>query len=313
MDAVEEILARQSGVISRGQLIARGCAPHDVRRLVRRRELVVCSPGVYLDHTGEPTWLQRAWCGVLAVWPAALSHESALEAATRSGRGPPGSLIHVAIARDRSPAAPAGVRLHRLADLDTRVQWHLGPPRVRLEEAAIDVAAQARDDFTAVAVLADAVQSRRTTAARMEEALAGRSRIAGRRFLREVLADIGQGTCSVLEHGYLTRVERPHGLPTARRQVRESPRGAVYRDVVYGDLGRLVELDGRLFHDSATDRDRDLERDLDAAVGGRATVRLGWGQVFRRPCRTALRIGRWLQAGGWDAAPHTCVECRDDR
>jgi hypothetical protein len=203
------------------------------------------------------------------------------------------------------------VRLHLLADLDSKVLWHLCPPRVRFEEAAIDVASEARDDFAAVAVLADAVQSRRTTA-RMEQALAGRSRIARRQFLGEVLADVGQGTCSVLEHGYLTRIERPHGLPIARRQVRESPRGAVYRDVAYCDLGRFVELDGRLFHDSAADRDRDLERDLEVALEGRVTVRLGWGQVLGRPCRTAARLGRWLHAGGWDGVPRRCTECRDE-
>jgi hypothetical protein len=40
-----------------------------------------------------------------------------------------------------------------------------------------------------------------------------------------VLTDIAGGTCSVLEPGYLTRIERPHGLPTGRRQVSER-RGA---------------------------------------------------------------------------------------
>jgi hypothetical protein len=116
----------------------------------------------------------------------------------------------------------------------------------------------------------------------------------------------------VLEHGYLTRVERPHGLPTARRQVRESLSGTVYRDVTYDDFGRVVELDGRLGHDRVEDRDRDLDRDLDVAVVGRASVRLGWGQVFRRPCRTAKSIGRWLQAGGWTGRPFRCPECPVD-
>lgn len=312
MDGLEDVLTRQAGVVSRRQLLALGYARHDVRRLVRRRELVVCSPGVYLDHTGDPTWLQRAWCGVLALWRAALCHESALDAAG-ARRCDPGALIQVAVDRNRSPAPPPGVRLRRLADLEAKVQWQLGPPRVRIEDAAIDVAAEARDEFAAVAVLADAVQSRRTTAARMEQALARRSRIVRRHFLAEVLADVGQGTCSVLEHGYLTRVERPHGLPTGRRQARESPRGTVYRDVAYDDLGRFVELDGRLFHDSAEDRDRDLDRDLDVAVDGRATVRLGWGQVFGRPCLTALRIGRWLQAGGWGGVRCRCPECPGDQ
>jgi hypothetical protein len=311
MDRLDALLARQSGVVSRRQLIAVGCAPHDVRRLLRRRELVARGTGVYVDHTGDLTWLQQAWCGVLSLWPAALCHESALHVAGVRRVGP-SPLLHVAVDRDRSPAAPDGVRLHRLAHLDSKVQWQLGPPRVRVEEAALDVASTAHDDLAAVAVLADAVQSRRTTAARMERALGRRSRIPRRGFLEDVLVDVGQGTCSVLEHGYLTRVERPHGLPTARRQVRESLSGTVYRDVTYDDFGRVVELDGRLGHDRVEDRDRDLDRDLDVAVVGRASVRLGWGQVFRRPCRTAKSIGRWLQAGGWTGRPFRCPECPVD-
>jgi hypothetical protein len=31
---------------------------------------------VYVDHTGDLTWVQKAWCGVLSLWPAALCHES---------------------------------------------------------------------------------------------------------------------------------------------------------------------------------------------------------------------------------------------
>jgi hypothetical protein len=251
--------------------------------------------------------VQLAWCGVLALWPAALCHESAIRAP--DSRRDEDSLVHVAIDRHRSPDAPSGVRVHRLADLDSKVQWHLSPPRVRLEQAVIDLAAEARDDLAAVAVLADAVQSRRTTPARLHEALAGRSRIARRRFLGDVLTDIGSGTCSVLEHGYLTLVERPHGLPRAQRQLHESTDATVYRDVAYPDFGRLVELDGRLFHDTAIDHDRDLDRDLDAIVAGRSTVRLGWGQVFRRPCRTAARVGLWLRAGGWSGSPTRCRRC----
>lgn len=53
----------------------------------------------------------------------------------------------------------------------------------------------------------------------------------------------------------------------------------MFRDVVDGGQRppwrQIVELDGRLGHDSAVDRDRDLERDLDAALGNTGTVRLG--------------------------------------
>ncbi len=203
----------------------------------------------------------------------------------------------MAIDRSRSPQAPPGIRLHRLADLDDKVVWNVGPPRVRIEHAVLDLAAESRDELEVIAILADAVQSRHTTAERLITTLDDRGRIARRRFLRAVLGDVADGTRSVLEHGFLTRVERPHGLPTAARQVRASSRGVIFRDVEYRRFGRYVELDGRLFHDSARARDLDLDRDLEAELEGKATTRLGWGQVFGRPCLTGHRLGLLLQVG----------------
>lgn len=307
VDGLRGILSLQSGVVSRSQLVEGGLAPHDIRRLLRRRELVQMFPGVYLDHTGEPTWKQRAWGAVLAVGPAALSHGSALPP-SRSRRDAR-DVLDVAVDSERSLAAPPGVRLHRLAHLEDKVLWTASPPRVRLEEAAVDVAAEADDPLTAIATLADVVQAGHTTAHRIRVALAGRSRIARRSFLDGVLQDVGSGTCSVLEHEYLTHVERPHGLPDAARQLRDSSRGPVYRDVVYADWDTYVELDGRLFHDTARARDRDLDRDLDAAVDGATTIRLGWGQVFGRPCRTAFRLGLILRRRGWPGSTILCPSC----
>jgi hypothetical protein len=112
---------------------------------------------------------------------------------------------------------------------------------------------------------------------------------------------------AVLEHGYITRIERPHGLPQGLRQFSERHEGrALYRDVDYAAYRRIVELDGTLFHGSARQRDLDLDRDLDAACVDRPTVRLGWGQVFDRPCRTTTRVARFLQGGGWSGVPKPC-------
>lgn len=80
VDSLARTLFRQSGVVSRAQLVGLGLGGHDIRRLQRRRELVGMHPGVYVDHTGGLSWIQRAWVGVLAVWPAALCHTSALRA-----------------------------------------------------------------------------------------------------------------------------------------------------------------------------------------------------------------------------------------
>ncbi|OBC11369.1 hypothetical protein A5784_34795 [Mycobacterium sp. 852013-50091_SCH5140682] len=296
---IDHLLRQQDGVISRGQALDAGLVQHDIRRLLRRNQWARVHAGVYINHTGPLTWSQRAWAAVLYAAPAALCLESAM--------GDEASPIHVAVARDRALLAePVGVRIHHLAHLEERALWNVGPPRMRYDEAALDVACRATSELDAIAVLANACQSRRTTAQRLLETLDSRGRVRRRRWLRAVLVDIADGTCSVLEHGYLVRVERPHGLPRAIRQKRSaSSVGVCYRDAEYSER-LVVELDGRMFHDSATRRDADFERDLDAAVDGRSTVRLSYGQVFDRPCQTAGKIALVLQRHGIIAAGQAC-------
>lgn len=305
MEVLQPVLADQAGVVARTQLRTLDLEPHDIRRLLRRRELSVIHPGVYVDHTGEPTWLQRAWAAVLFCWPAALAAESAMRAADGPGRrGAEDGPIRVAIHRERRVVAPSTIRVVRTFGLDERVLWNLGPPRMRYDEAALDVALASDGEFGAIGAVARAVQSQHTTAARMRVALDSRSRAPRREFLAAVLADVANGACSVLEHGYLTRVEVPHGLPTAQRQQRgTTTAGVVYRDASYDVLD--IELDGRLFHDTAEARDRDFERDLDGAVDGRTAVRLSWGQVYDRGCSTAAKVSRLLVARGWPGG-HPC-------
>ena len=309
LEACSGALALQSGVVSRKQLTAAGARGHDLKRMLRRRDLVRLDDGVFVNHTGRPTWVQRAWGGVLLAWPAALTHDSAVRAGDGPGRSDrDDSVIHLGVDRHRTVRVPSGYRLHRISDFDAKVQWNASPPRVRIEEGLVDVAAAATCDFDAIAGLADAVRARRTTPERIRQALDARTRLARRTFLHGVLTDLGQGTCSVLEHGYLTLVERPHGLPAAQRQLRDSINGPLYRDVVYA-VGQVVELDGRMWHDGPHQRDADLDRDLDAAVERLGTVRLGWGQVFGRPCATAARVGRLLNARGWSGRVRTCPAC----
>ena len=311
MDEIARILADQAGVIARRQVLGEGQKPHDIARMVRRREWAPVHEGVFMDHTGEPSWLQRAWAAVLFSWPAALSHDSAMRATEGPGRRDRDeSVIHVTVDRGRHLVAPEGVRLHRVSGFGVRTWWNLGPPRIRYEHAVLDVAADAVSDLDAIGVLADACGARRTTAERLLKAVQGRARLPRRFWLVDVLGDVAAGTCSVLEHGYLTDVERPHGLPEGRRQESHRHRGSnVYRDVDYDGLGLIVELDGRVFHESARARDRDMDRDLDAAVDGQETVRVSYGQVFERACSTAQKIGAILQRRGWDGEVKPCPDC----
>ena len=194
-----------------------------------------------------------------------------------------------------------------MAGLTHRARWNTSPPRVRYEEAVLDVVAGLASEWDVIEACAAAVRGRCTTAERLAQALDARHRFPRRAWLGRVLADVAEGAASVLEHGYLHRVERAHGLPAADRQQADRVAGGrIYRDASYPAHALDVELDGRLDHSALTDRDRDLERDLHTATNGRRSVRLGWGQVYERPCRTAAQVARLLAIGGWEGTPTPC-------
>lgn len=307
---IDELLEQQDGVICRRQIVECGGADHDIRRMLRRRELAVVHQGVYVNHTGPLTWRQRAWAAVqYAGEGAALDGQSALRA--EAGPGWRGCRdedpIRVAVDARRTVKDAEGVRIRRAAGLAGKVRWEANPPRLRVEEATLDLAMTRTDDHEAFEALARSVRARTTTAQRLLDTLATRSRVSRRQWLTDVLVDIRDGSCSVLEHGYLQLVERAHGLPPSRKQhheTRSNGRGA-YRDVDYEAFTTVVELDGRV-HDDPEQRDDDLDRDLDVAVEQRTTLRLGWGQVFERPCATAARVAAVLRIRGWNGVPTPC-------
>ena len=297
----------QSGVLARRQLLEVGFSSSDIDRLVRRRDWRIVQRGVLVDHTGPLTRIQREWVAVLAVWPAALCHESAIP-------GIPAREIHVAIGLHRSLTPLPGTRLHPTAHLDERVDWRAAPPRMRIDHAVVDLMSHRirGDDIAgAYAALARACHSA-TNPERIERALNRRARVAGRLLISEMLADLRTGACSVLERGYLHRVERAHGLPRADRQLRSRATGAATdQDVRYVKYGLIVELDGRAHHDSAQAWDNDARRDLAELAASRLlTARVTYGLVFNRQCETAAWIGQILQRQGWRGQLVRCANCR---
>ncbi len=296
MHTLRDLLDHQSGVVARRQLIELGVTDNDIRRDVRNRRLAAVHRGIFVNHTGPLTWVNRAWAAVLFYEGSALCGPSALNL-----NGDP---IHVAMARGKNVATLTGVVVH---DLATRVQWNRSPPRLRIEDAVLDVAGAARDTAGAVAVISDACGRRATTPERPLFALDKRRRTPRGVELRRILADAALGTRSVLERDYLLRVERAHRLPRGSRQSRDrGSSGRVHRDVLYEAFRVAVELDGRAWHSSSLARDRDMSRDLLAAGDGLVTLRLGWRHVGDEACVTASRVGEVLRRRGWTGSPLRC-------
>ena len=70
---VASCLSAQDGTISRAQLVEAGCEPHDIERMLRRKELFVALPGVYVDPPPKsPMRLLGKW-GRSRSWPLAWS------------------------------------------------------------------------------------------------------------------------------------------------------------------------------------------------------------------------------------------------
>src|SRR5947199_7820527 len=116
----------QDGVVARRQIIAAGGTDRDITRLLRRRELTQVYRGIYVNHTGRLSWTQRQWAGVLAFWPAALAHVSALP-------DPPTAVLHVAVAPGRNLRTLQRIVIHRTPDLETPAELKRNPPADRVE------------------------------------------------------------------------------------------------------------------------------------------------------------------------------------
>lgn len=293
----------QDGVTTYAQLTAGGLSRIDIERAVRRNELHRVHPRVYVDHTGPLPWEQRAWAAVLYAAPAVLCRDS-LEAPRGRDDGRP---IHVAIDHSRKVMPQPGIVVHRMRDLE-RKAYGGTPPRLRVEDNALAMANEARSDIDAIARVAEVASRSYVTAATLQEALNRAHSLRRRKLIQGLVDDLATGTHSVLEHGYLTKVERAHGLPPGRRQ---SPRtgasGNQFRDVDYEGYALVVELDGALGHESWRDQARDADRSLDdLAELGAVTARLRFHQVFDTPCQTAARVGRILTRNGWSGTPQSC-------
>lgn len=293
---------QQAGVVTWHQLRSGGWSKASLRRAVRRHELTRVYPRVYVDHTGPLTPRQRAWAAVLWAGPVG---EAALCGPSVLGVAAGASTVHVAVAADRHPPAPAGIVVHRVKGLQSMIRGMTSPPRLKLEHNVLLTMAAAASESEVVAALADTVGRFGMTAEDVRKALALHPRLPRKRLVHALLADIELGTESVLEHGFLTRVERPHHLPPPTRQaVRRG--GAERRDLAYEEFGLVVELDGRLNHESWTAGNRDAARDLADLASGQSVLRLRWQQVMAESCETAAALALVLTTRGWKGTARGC-------
>jgi len=180
------------------------------------------------------------------------------------------------------------------------------PPCTRVEDTVLDLIEAARSFDDAYAWICRAIGRRRTTADRLRQAMDDRKKMRWRGEIALALGDAEGGALSVLEHRYVHRVERPHGLPVARRQARvRYGTGNRYLDNLYEEHGVCAELDGTPAH-PADEQWRDKRRDNANAVNGIVTLRFGLLDLGDRRCETAIAVATLLRRRGWTGHPYPC-------
>ena len=289
---------RQAGVVSSSQAARAGLGRGAILSRLRTGRWQQLHRGVYATFSGEPSRLAKLWAAVLYAGPGAvLSHQTAAELSSLTDV--PSELVHVSIPADRRVSPKPGLVVHISARTRRAVHPVRLPPQSRIEETVLDLADAAVTIDDAVGWVTRALGRRLTTQDRLRDALAQRSRIRWRRELTELLSPDLAGVESALERRYQRHVERPHGLPVSKRQVR-ARRGSrtEYRDVLYEEFGTCVELDGQLAHPGEA-RWRDIRRDNAVAADGGVTLRYGWLDVTARACQTAAEVDRALRRRGF--------------
>ena len=304
------LLRLQDGVITRAQALGAGMSRHAIAAKLDAGRWQRLHSGIYAAFSGRPDHGAMLWAAVLGAGSrAALSHETAAELhGVASGRQ--SLLIHVTVPRGHQVAAMRNVRLHYSGRLDSSRHPVALPPVTRLEDTILDLAVTAATVTDGIGWILRGCASRRTTPDRLRLAMAARRRLRWRKELTAALGDAQSGVESALEHAYLYRVERPHGLPTGIRQWHVIAANASrYEDVRYHRYRLIVELDGRAAHPEQ-ERWRDIRRDNESAADGCVTLRYSWSDVTQRPCDVAVEVGRVLRRRGWAGQLRQCgPEC----
>jgi hypothetical protein len=302
------LLNAQSGVVSRQQANDAGWADEAIERRIRSGSWQRLQRGVYATFSGTPPREAKLWAAVLRAGPGAvLSHATAAEIHDLIDK--PVSKIHLSVPAQRNPSKRSPIRgavVHRGRGLVAEWQppWQL--PRTSVEDTVLDLVASARTFDDAYGWISAAVGRRLTTPGLLGKALTSRSRMRWRGWVAAALEDAADGVHSPLERHYVHGVERPHGLPAARRQAkRRHGSGMRYLDNLYEEYGLCVELDGAAAH-PAEGRWRDTRRDNVNFVQGARTMRYGWPDVTEHRCRTAAEVGTVLHRHGWTGTVRQC-------
>jgi len=246
--ALERLISRQHGVVSRQQIYACAMTESALRHRIRPGgPWQIVLPGVFLTSTGEMTARQRAAAAYLYAGPGiAITGRAAL--AWHKLIADPGDEVDVLVELGCLRRSIGFARLHR-----TGLE-----PNVAFEDRAIIYAPPARAIADAARRLADAAELRAIVAAgvqrekvqiwQLAEELAN-GPVRGSAGLRRALADVADGVRSAAEGDLLDLIRRTRlPMPLLNPFLYVEGKFLARPDAWWPEAGVAVEVDSREWH-----------------------------------------------------------------
>jgi hypothetical protein len=296
-DGVADLLARQLGVIARGQAADLGMTESALRHRIREGgPWQVLLPGIYLTCTGGPTTRQREMAAILYAGPgSAITGASALAwHGIRVSRTP---LVNVLVPAGCGRRNVSFVRLSRTARMPGMLfpqgQVRYVPPA----RAVADTVRGLRDLGAVRAIVADGVQRGVIPLRLLTDELAN-GPVRGSAPLRRVLEEVADGVRSSVEADLRTliRVERLPD-PMYNPRLYAGGRFIAEPDAWWPDAGVAGEMDSREWHLSPGDWERTLARDARMSSHGIIVLHFSPRRLRAEPRVVAAEIRSALQAG----------------
>jgi len=294
-DVLDQILRRQLDVITREQARTAGLTNHALEHRLRpggpwHRLL----PGVYMAHSGTPTYGQEEMAALLYAGPGSVITGSA-GLRCHHIRGAPSNLVDVLVPEIRQQRDASFTRLHRTTRMPERV-WPFGPLRYALPARAVADTVRAMTSLRDVrAIVADAVQRGRCGVRQLAEELAAGPRV-GSALLREALTDVADGIRSAAE-GDLKDLLGRSGLPMPlfNAMVFAGDEFVAQLDGWWPEFGVGVEVDSREWHMSPEDHANTLARGRRIGIHQIIVVRVTPKQIRAEPKKVIEDIRRTLE------------------
>jgi very-short-patch-repair endonuclease len=274
---IEQELARFGRVASRTQLVE-VLGRHRFDNAVKGGRVIAVFPRVYALPWDVDELETRQRGALLSVGgQVALSHLTAI--GRRDLPVPLDTPLHVTAYQPRHPrGVPDELVVHRtLRPFQAEVRDDLASVRL---ETALTTSWPLLTGPAQRAPLVEAKRRRLVTAGRLRSAAEAAWWVRDSRGLRDLVTLILAGCESELELWGYTGVFDVPGLRDATRQRWVAVGDRRYRlDMAYDEQRLDVELDGRAFHASTEQWERDIKRDLALATIGWQTIRLSHARL----------------------------------